>query len=105
MKRVLLKILQQLLKKHQRLLVWVTADWTNEIYLRKSHEFVSPIVWIIQVWNAVINGMFLLQEKEIKDLNEMLVDAGNTFHQKEEEIAKLKSVIAEDEEKMEHQVQ
>ena len=44
------------------------------------------------------------KEKEIADLNEMLTDAGVTFHQKEKEISKLKQVIAEDEEKSQQQV-
>ena len=38
------------------------------------------------------------------DLNEMLTDAGATFHQKEEEISKLKEMISEDEARTQQQV-
>jgi uncharacterized membrane protein YgcG len=45
-----------------------------------------------------------LQEKEIAELNEMLTDAGETFQQKEEEISKLKQVIADFEQQAKDQV-
>jgi hypothetical protein len=44
------------------------------------------------------------QEKEIAELNEMLTDAGETFQQKEEEISKLKQVIADFETQAKEQV-
>ena len=46
----------------------------------------------------------ILQAREIEELNDMLTEAGDTFHQKDNEIEAMKKVLSEYEEKIKQQV-
>ena len=48
--------------------------------------------------------MVCFKAVEIEELNDMLTEAGDTFHQKDDEIESMKKIIAEYEEKVKQQV-